>query len=310
MNSMVRNYLERYGKIALGCLGVGVMSLILAFGGGVSAQVSNGSSGEVSATINGTSTLDHFKCYELERGNTVLDLVFLLDQFGIRDQYYERDIVGGSRIFCNPTRKIHGTSSTGIQNLMNHLTWYDLKPVFPRKFEERAVMVWNQFAPNGERLLVKEPKFLAVPTHKATVDGIEQNLPVPENLDHFKCYDVKGEKIEAQAQLQDQFDRMPPGNENTFENVRVKRPEYLCNPTYKAHFTGWNQAHAPQWNVTTIQHPEDHLVCYSLDDTKKMVKNVVGHNQFGEEQMRTKEPKLLCVPSTKQVITAPGEVIE
>ena len=73
----------------------------------------------------------------------------------------------------------------------------------------------------------------------------------------------------------------------------VKKPKFVCNPVDK--------------NGEGIANPDVHLTCYEvkkLEGTPKFEKrHVLVQNQFGEDQiLEVKKPKLLCVPSTKEII--------
>ena len=287
---------------------LGALSLIaaiIALGGVAFAQESPASPVDQQPTL---GVLDHFKCYQAE-GKSVNDLAFLRDQFGIADKTYERDIVTDPKLFCNPVRKIHETAgavvNVGISNRNNHLVWYDIKPAINEQFKTRQVIVTNQFAPNGQKLLVIKPEFLAVPTQKVSVDGKPTDQGAPQGLDHFKCYKVEGPPLIAQsARLWDQFN-----SANTWDTFKVMRAQYLCNPTAKAHFTGFNdETGAAQFTTATIQHPADHLVCYALQPNMQALHKLVVNNQFGSpQQLITLQTKLLCVPSTKRVIVPNGD---
>lgn len=268
--------------------------LIIGFGSNVRAQ---------QEPVVNVYVLDHFKCYKTE-GQPINDLVFLRDQFGVQDKTFERDIVGNPRIFCNPTRKIHPIAgavvSVGISNVNNHLTWYDIKPALGGTFQPRQVSVTNQFAPNGQTLIVISPKFLAVPTQKVAVDGKPTEQGAPQDLDHFKCYRVEGAPLIGQsAQLFDQFS--PP---NSWDSFKILRAMYLCNPVAKAHFLGWNEETGQaNFSTATIQHPNDHLMCYSLQPMNPALHNLTLNNQFGTgQQLLTTQAHLLCVPSSKRVL--------
>ena len=274
-----------------------LFSAIIALGGVASAQQST------TDQVPTLGVLDHFKCYQAE-GKPVNDLAFLRDQFGVADKTYERDIVTLPKLFCNPVGKIHETAgavnNVGISNPDNHLVWYDIKPALNEQFKTRQVVVTNQFAPNGQKLTVIRPEFLAVPTQKVSVDGKPTEQGLPKGLDHFKCYRVEGAAFVAQtAQLWDQFNPA-----NTWDTFKVLRAQYLCNPTLKAHFTGFNdETGAAQFTTATIQHPADHLVCYALQPSTLAPHQLVVNNQFGSpQQLSTIQTKLLCVPSTKRVI--------
>ena len=172
------------------------------------------------------------------------------------------------------------------------------------------MLVLNQFAPNGQKLTVWKPEFLAVPSQKRDADGLPTNLDFPKELDHFKCYTVAGDFQPVPVQLQDQFDRMD-GGPASFQDARVLRPRYLCNPVDKFHFLGFDPAGDPMWNTVRVQHPEQHLVCYDIKTKKQKPHSVLIGNQFGEKQkLLTKKPRLLCVPSEKRVPKPNEDVID
>src|SRR3989344_841523 len=248
--------------------------------------------------------LDHFKCYET-KGQSVDDLVFLQDQFGAADNTFERDIVRDPKMFCNPTQKIRGEETVTVSAPQNHLTWYRIRSVFEEKFNPKEVIVTNQFAPNGQTLKVIEPRFLAVPTQKLSVNGVNTGLGTTTQLDHFKCYAVDAAPLAPQSvQLQDQFSPA-----NTSSAFRVVQARFLCNPVTKVHVTGFDVEvgkAVPRTEVATIGHPEDHLPCYWLTPSRNVVRNLLLNNQFGREQrLSTKEERLLCVPSQKEEQKAP-----
>lgn len=239
--------------------------------------------------------LDHFKCYTA-KGEPINDLVFLRDQFGKQDGKFERDLVDKPEIFCNPTRKLHGENESGINYYENHLTWYRIASIVKEKFQSRLVTVFNQFAPNGQVLKVVQPLYLAVPTQKVTVDGEYTEHDSPRNLDHFKCYQVTGKALNppANVRLLDQFSR-------DWNPAQVVIPLYLCNPTDKVHFLGWDND-GPHWNISQVQNPNDHLVCYVTKvNNDSSTKHELGiDNQFGRQTLKTQQTRVLCVPSEKQ----------
>jgi phosphoribosylformylglycinamidine (FGAM) synthase PurS component len=105
-------------------------------------------------------------------------------------------------------------------------------------------------------------------------------------LDHFKCYDVKGEKAKRiKVDLEDQF-----GMER---RVKVSlEPKMLCNPVIKWH----NDEEFPVLN------PEQHLVCYKIKPMKPDLRVIVS-NQFGEKQeLSVGKSKYLCLPSKKFIV--------
>ena len=99
--------------------------------------------------------LDHFKCYSAS-GKRVGAPVTLRDQF-----HTETVRVLDPIAFCNPTRKIHNTVPTGVQNAAGHLTCYTMTP-FP--FAGASVNVLNQFGSGPIRVL--QADILCVPSQK------------------------------------------------------------------------------------------------------------------------------------------------
>jgi hypothetical protein len=104
-------------------------------------------------------TLDHYKCYDVIKLNTVpaLPVVALRDQFGPKPQVQ----VGKPRFFCTPVRKVRqGHPPVGIKNAKDHLAVYNLPP----QPTPKAIKVRDQF---GNRALkVIRSVLLAVPTEK------------------------------------------------------------------------------------------------------------------------------------------------
>ncbi|MEN8219750.1 MAG: Calx-beta domain-containing protein, partial [Pseudomonadota bacterium] len=84
-------------------------------------------------------------------------------------------------------------------------------------------------------------------------------------LDHFKCYSVKGKKIKAKVDLEDQFGEQ--------KGVKIVKPVMLCNPVIKRH----NEKEFP------VNNPDAHLVCYKIKPSTPD-KTVIVKNQFGEKQ--------------------------
>lgn len=286
---------------------VSMVAIFASYAFAINDNLVSATSTNPGATTTPTSTvgiLDHFKCYQSE-GENVNDLAFLRDQFGKADNKIEKDIVTNPSFFCNPVRKIHETAgaviNVGISNINNHLTWYNIKPAMSEQFKPRKVLVTNQFVPNGQKLHVIRPEYLVVPTQKVSIDGKPTGHDRPTNIDHFKCYRVAGAQIPVQnIKLMDQFNAA-----NTFDAFKVIRAQYLCNPTLKAHFLGFNdQTGAAQFNNVPILHPKDHLVCYNLQPNMVANHKLVINNQFGSPQnLTTFQSKMICLPSTKKVIT-------
>ena len=141
----------------------------------------------------------------------------------------------------------------------------------------------NQFG--SQRLKVGQPVGLFVPTDKGVKqsDGTLSFAPT-NDLDHFKCYDVKGQRVKQKVSLSDQFiPEMAP--------AAVYAPVLLCNPVMKLH----NDL------TTYVQYPDDHLVCYEIK-MEQSTHDLLLKNQFELDQRSTavEGPVLLCAPSKKR----------
>jgi hypothetical protein len=234
--------------------------------------------------------LDHFKCWTVDQAKQVNDFVLLEDQFDISTNSKEEALVRFPLFFCNPTVKTVSSTAgaqvtTPITNPDAHLKMY-LITAHPEPL--RSVTVSNQFndAQNPQVLTVFRPIVLAVPTQK---------LPhaKPQGLDHFKCYLARGEPVNANVGLQDQFDRQQP------EKVKVLRPILFCNPVQKRH----------DETITEIRNPDDHLTCYIFTPSSTKQIPVQTINQFDREQFFATHSRFLCVPSQKLDFRPIGDTV-
>jgi Calx-beta domain/CARDB len=215
--------------------------------------------------------LDHFKCYTARgMGKHVAGpVVVLQDQFET-----ERVVVGKATSFCNPVDK----NKEGISDPTAHLSCYKIRHVkgdgfLP--FTKREVQVENQFG--KQTLKLKRSRTLCAPSSKSLTQA--DPGPPPTKLDHFKCYQAKGEPLHpTEVTLTDQF--------GTSESV-VRRPVLLCTPVSK--------------NDEGIQRPDQHLVCYQIKPREPVRRSIRVGNQFGLASLRVKRAETLCAPSTKTV---------
>ena len=211
--------------------------------------------------------LDHFKCYTAS-GVPIGREVLLEDQFGT-----SQDHVLSPVSLCNPVEKdpLTGQPPKAIKNPDAHLACYQIlsvPPGFP------SVRVRNQFEPTpGAPQPILKPETLCVPSTK--------RVPKP-TFEHFKCYDVDGQFDDREVTLEDQFEK---------KDTLVRKPLMLCNPVDK--------------NGEGIQNRENHLVCYEITDVPGQPhfrkQRVATENQFGSGELEVKQPKILCVPSSKAV---------
>ncbi|MGH2712069.1 MAG: DUF7450 family protein [Actinomycetota bacterium] len=212
---------------------------------------------------------EHFKCYTLQRVKFKARNVNLNDQFGSRQAN-----VSKRNELCNPVQK----NSEPYLNTTAHLVCYETRGTDPNQL----VAVKNQFG--SQRLQVRESRRLCVPSekHKGRKSKFK---PITVPIDHYQCYaveaktDLRRQGALGSVSLSDQFGQ---------EQVNVGQPVQLCAPVQK--------------NEEQIQHPVNHLVCYAIAGKRK-VKLVEVRNQFEKKKLTTRKPTLLCVPSSKLVIT-------
>jgi hypothetical protein len=224
--------------------------------------------------------LEHFQCYPVfgdQTGDQALEPIpaTLTDQFEEKAQVR----VWQALRFCNPTRKLHRDSAFGVDDPNQHLTIY---ATHPRIGPQRVVSIRNQFGP--QKLLVREPVAIAVPTQKFAPP--DQNFPgsdFPKELDHFRCYAARGKDVKEKVGLSDQF--ILPVRAH-----RVFGPVLFCNPVEKTTADG---------NVTPIVNPKAHLTCYAM--TRVDFQGSVGvQNQFETNIYHVFAPDILCVPTVKR----------
>ncbi len=212
--------------------------------------------------------LEHFQCYKLEKKKFKKRTVTLNDQFkNTRAQVKTR------KDLCNPAKK----NKEPFLNKRAHLTRYAING----KSINTTVATLNQFG--SQRLLVKKPKLLMVPTEKQ--ERGDKRKPIQTETDHFQCYSIETKSgirsvngKPKRVTLKDQFRK---------KGVKVKSPKWLCAPVDK--------------NSEGLLHPVRHLLCYSLK-AKKLSKRVTIRNQFENKGVRVKKPKELCVPTLKTVV--------
>ncbi len=228
--------------------------------------------------------LEHFQCYPvLDSEPEIATEVGLLDQFNV-DNAFAKVKVRTALRFCNPTRKIHRRFDAGVRDIRQHLTMYS---TFPQAGPRRIVAIRNQFG--RQRLIVREPIALAVPTRK--LDGGLAPHDFPLGLDHFRCYSATGRpprRDNAVVGLSDQFVL------DTHKHL-VFEPVSFCNPAVKV---------TPDGAEFPIHNERAHLTCYSMTRTRFEGRVVVA-NQFDEEQFFELGPAdTLCVPTQKLQVDA------
>lgn len=209
---------------------------------------------------------DHFECYNAQETQPGNGVVRLQDQFDAQPVATQ---VGPAVAFCNPVQKRFNGVTTPITNREGHAKVYLIRG--DQTTVRRFVVVNNQFG-QAQKLVTRAPVALVVPAQKLP-------LPAPQGLDHYKCYEAKGNSVNAVVGLVDQFHR---------GRARVLEPVAFCNPTVKVH----NDVTYP------ITNPDAHYTCYFMR-TGQFSTSVDVVDQFGPEHLRLSDPNVLCVPSEK-----------
>ena len=222
--------------------------------------------GAVATTPNPTLVLDHFRCYDVEP-QPAARTVKLVDQFRTSATKVLRVIR-----LCNPVRK----NNEPVRRAKSHLVCYSIADEQP--FQPLAVRVRNQFG--RAALRIRRPETLCLPSFKQVVQT-QVPSPVPQGLDHFKCYQAEQPQLPVRfVGLRDQFGQ---------SEGRVVATRQICNPVSK--------------NNGRVLNPRAHLVCYetpSLGTVPFQPREVRVSNQFGIRQLSVVRPVTLCVPSLKR----------
>ena len=210
-------------------------------------------------------SINHFNIYLNGQSHPpLLEEVTLTDQFATRVH-----ILGSIARYGVPVDK----NGEGIPDPLAHLTFWQFEDNNPQVF--RTVVVRNQFG--DYTLNVFSSRYLLAPSLKNN----SQPIPLPDTHDHYKCYDVFGDAIPVDVQLQDQFE--------IGSGVSLS-PTLLCNPAEKVLNSG---------ETYPVNKPDEHLVCYTYEQVITPPRQVIAEDQFGLWPLTLVDRRGLCVPSLK-----------
>ncbi len=227
--------------------------------------------------------LDHQLCYTATaKGFQIPTGVVLKNQFNPKGFAVR---IGPAVLHCNPVEKIIPGAKFPITNPAAHLACF--KIAAPQQSLPQ-VNVTNQFGTAD--LSVGQPRLLCLPSWKRIVGPPVTKLAQPPGLGHFTCYPVKVTQgayhVPSGIMLKDEFTPKPV-------NVTVSTtPVLLCVPTLKF-INGANRS--PYINKL-------HLLCFPVSKTP-IKPQVFDKNQFGTAAVRIGHTTLLCLPSTKTIIS-------
>jgi hypothetical protein len=164
----------------------------------------------------------------------------------------------------------------------DHLTFFRIKRPSGR-LVRRSVTFDDQFG-QDRTLRLLHPVFLAVPSHKLSVDGEEEAW---ENegfaTDHYVCYAVSGGgRLNADVTVADQFGSM--------EQLLV-HPSMVCLSADKT----VNFGEGPQ--TTNALSRFSMFSCYTPYRKGNINHLVVAENQFGVHELKVSGPSMLCIPN-------------
>ena len=136
----------------------------------------------------------------------------------------------------------------------------------------------NQF--HSVNLTTVAAKQLCAPASKTRAGRNPAAVPEERSIDHFTCYSVRQARLPRAITVRtvDQFGR---------RRMALRQINQLCLPTAK--------------NNEPIEHPVDHLVCYSgTDPAAFRERRMRTRDQFGTRDVDVDSPAGFCVPSVKR----------
>src|SRR3989338_6910846 len=257
------------------------------------AEICNGQDDNGDGVVDEGVNCEHYLSYLLDKSINPINVV-------LRDQFIDPTdfrLVLIERLL-NPVRKNHQGLTFNPRRPDLHYLAYRLQT--PASFTPRLVQIENQFEKNI--ISVTKPRYLLTPTGKKKIGiPIEKVLsrvpsaaadklitkivpPIPQNANHYLCYDVTPYDIAKGVLLRDQFQN---------RQFEVLRARYLCNPTEKTH----------NGKVSEIVDENNHLMCYEVIPHNPLNRKVITHDQFGFKSQNAVRTEEICVPTVKTLIS-------
>jgi len=253
------------------------------------SEICNGKDDNGDGVVDEGINCDHYLSYLLDKSINPITIV-------LRDQFInptDFTLVLIERLL-NPVRKLHEGLAFNPKRPDLHYLAYRLQS--PAAFLPRSVLIENQFEKNI--IKVTKPRYLLTPTGKKKIgipiEGILSAVPptvankliasivpsIPQNANHYLCYDVEPYTIAEGVLVRDQF------QDRQFEVIRGL---YLCNPTEKTH----------NGKVSEIVDRDNHLMCYEVIPHNTLNRKVITHDQFGVKLQNAVRTEEICVPTVK-----------
>src|SRR3989344_3754145 len=225
----------------------------IVFGQGTpTGEICDGKDDNGNGVVDEGVNCDHYLSYLLDKSINPIK-VSLRDQF-ISPTDFELVLI---ERLLNPVKKLHEGLVFNPKRPDLHYLAYRLKS--PVTFVPRSVLIENQFEKNT--IKVTKPRYLLTPTGKKKIgipiEKLLSTMPstaagkliasvvpsIPQNANHYLCYDVEPYTTAEGVLVKDQFQN------GQFEVIRGL---YLCNPTEKTH----------NGKVSEIIDRDNHLMCY------------------------------------------------
>ena len=259
-------------------------------------EICNGIDDNGDGVIDEGMSCDHYLSYLVDKSINPISVV-LADQF-ISPTDFKLVLI---ERLLNPVRKIHAGITFNPKRPNLHYLAYRLQSSVP--FAPRFVFIENQF--EKRTLSVTKPRYLLTPTGKKKtsipIDRILSEVPpsladrilakivpsLPQDANHYLCYDVEPYTITKGVSLRDQFQN------RSFEVIRAR---YLCNPVEKIH----------DGKVHNIIDEKNHLMCYEVIPHNSVNRPVLTHDQFGVKSLKAVRTEEICIPTVKTLL--PGGV--
>ncbi len=277
----------RRSTAALVSLSIVLLPLMSGAQGIPKTEICNGIDDNGDGLIDEGVNCDHYLSYLLDKSINPISVV-LSDQF-ISPTKFQLVLI---ERLLNPVKKNHAGITFNPKRPDLHYLAYRLQSSVP--FVPRSVLIENQFEKRS--LLVTKPRYLLTPTGKKKIGIPEKTLselparflstivpPIPQNANHYLCWDIEPYTIAKGVLLKDQFQN------KQFEVVRAR---YLCNPAEKTH----------DGKVSNVVDKNNHLMCYEVIPHNPVNRQVLTHDQFSVRSLKAVQTEEICVPTMKTLL--------
>jgi len=217
---------------------------------------------------------DHYLSYHIKA------MPFSTESISLSDKFIDWTEFIASNAFklFNPALKIHDGNEFAAQYPDLHYAAYKLVDAESITINQ-AIHVSNQFGEFDIDQL--NPNYLLLPTRDGYLHGRAENDAVTQVADHYLCYDIPEQIIEAvDGVVSDIFQT------REFSTIKATR---LCTPTAKIH-------DGNQYDIINDVN-SNHLMCFEIEK-RRLFKIMLFFNQFGAQKALVSRDSEICLPST------------